>query len=163
MNQTTMMHQISKFFPDYNCYFSPYYGDGYLDFLSRNGILNFTVLGGQFKKRTESYLKENKLAIDYKGENNDYDLVFTCSDLITPKNILDKKVILVQEGMTDPENLAYYLVKYLKFPRWAASTSVTGLSDVYDYFCVASEGYKQLFIKKGVSPDKIKVTGNSEF
>ena len=163
MNQTTMMHQISKFFPDYECCFSPYYGDGYLDFLSRKGVLNFSVLGGQFKRRTENYLRENNLEIDYKGERNNYDLVYTCSDLITPKNILDKKVILVQEGMTDPENLAYYLVKYLKLPRWAASTSVTGLSDAYQYFCVASEGYKELFINKGVNPDKIRVTGIPNF
>ncbi len=163
MNQTTMMHQISKFYKGYDCYFSPYYGDGYIDYFSRKGILDFSVLGGQFRMRTENYLRANKLQIDYKAQRNNYDLVFTCSDLIVPKNILGKKLVLVQEGMTDPENLAFYLVKYLNFPRWMASTSVTGLSDAYDYFCVASEGYRDLFISKGINEEKIRVTGIPNF
>jgi len=73
-------------------------------------------------------------------------------------------VILVQEGMTDPENFAYHLVKVFPFlPRWIASTSTTGLSDLYDVFCVASEGYRDLFIRKGVRPEKIRVTGIPNF
>ena len=65
--------------------------------------------------------------------------------------------------MTDPENFMYYLVKGLGLPRWMASTSTTGLSDYYDKFCVASEGYKNLFIRKGVLPEKIVVTGIPNF
>jgi len=65
--------------------------------------------------------------------------------------------------MTDPENFMYYLVKGTGLPRWLASTSTTGLSDCYDKFCVASEGYKDLFIKKGVNPKKIAVTGIPNF
>ncbi|MEM7799655.1 MAG: hypothetical protein AAF633_10740 [Chloroflexota bacterium] len=38
-----------------------------------------------------------------------------------------------------------------------------GLSDLYDYFCVASEGYKDLFIEKGVKQEKILVTGIPNF
>ena len=49
-----------------------------------------------------------------------YDLVVTCSDLVVPKNIRHGRVVLVQEGMTDPENMAYYLVKYLGLPRYLA-------------------------------------------
>jgi len=59
--------------------------------------------------------------------------------------------------------LIFYMVKYLKLPRWMASTSVTGLSNAYDKFCVASEGYRELFIKKGVYPEKIEVTGIPNF
>jgi hypothetical protein len=59
--------------------------------------------------------------------------------------------------------LGYYLVKYLNFPRWMASTSVTGISNYYDKFCVASEGYRKLFIQKGVNPEKIEVTGIPNF
>jgi len=70
---------------------------------------------------------------------------------------------LVQEGMTDPETLMFHLVKNLKMPRFLASTSVTGLSDCYQLFFVASEGYKNLFIKKGVDPAKIRVTGIPNF
>jgi hypothetical protein len=163
LNQTTMMHKISSHFPSEDCYFTPYYSLGFLKQAGKTGILDFCILGGQFKQRTFDYLEKYNLKVDYEGSANDYDLVYTCSDLIIPKNIRDKKVVLVQEGMTDPENLIYYMVKYLKLPRWIASTSVTGLSKAYDKFCVASEGYKELFIKKGVDPDKIEVTGIPNF
>lgn len=163
LNQTTMMHEISKHFEKDNLYFTPYYGDGYIHLLRRAGILDFSILGGKFFDTTMKYLKENNLKIDYRGLQRKYDLVFTCSDLIFPKNIKDTRVILVQEGMTDPENLMYYLVKHLGFPRYAASTSTTGLSDLYDRFCVASQGYKDHFIKKGIKEEKLVVTGIPNF
>ena len=148
MNQTTMMHKVSKQLPAYESWFSPYYADGFVGKLAQTHLLDFSVLGGQFRERTIQYLKENNLNIDFGGVRNNYDLVFTCSDLVVPENILNTKVILIQEGMTDPENFMYYLVKGLGLPRWLASTSTTGLSDCYDKFCVASEGYKELFIRK---------------
>ncbi len=164
LNQTTMMHQISKYFDDHDCYFTPYYADGIINYAVSKGFLNFSILNGTFRKNTEKYLNDNNLKIDYRGQNNDYDLVYTCADLIYPKNIRDKKVILVQEGMTDPENLMFYLVKYLKLPRWLASTSTMGMSNLYDFFCVASYGYRDFFIKrKSVSPNKIIVTGIPNF
>ena len=165
LNQTTQMHQISKELPEYDAFFTPYYPDGYgyIKFVTKIGLLDFSILGGQAKERTIEYLRENELNLDLNGSSHDYDLVFTCSDLLMQKNIRDKKIILVQEGMTDPENFAFYLVKYLKFPRWIASTSVTGLSNAYDKFCVASAGYRDLFIKKGVDPNKIEVTGIPNF
>lgn len=163
LNQTTMMYQISRYFRDDECWFSAYYGDEFLSFLSRHKALDFTILGGRQRSLTENFFKEKKLNVDYRGVKNNYDMVFTGSDLIIPKNIKDSKIVLVQEGMTDPENIMYYLVKYLKLPRWAASTSTTGMSDEYDIFCVASEGYKEHFINKGADPDKILVTGIPNF
>lgn len=163
LNQTTMMHKIALHFPDDDCFFTSYYSDGFVKILAKTGFLDFCILGGQFKKRTLDYINKYNLNIDSEGSANDYDLVYTCSDLIMPKNILDKKVILVQEGMTDPENLMYFIVKNLKLPRWLASTSTTGLSNSYTKFCVASEGYRKLFIRKGVDPDKIIVTGIPNF
>lgn len=163
LNQTTMMHKISAYLNEHDCYFTPYYSDGFIGSLVKSGFLKFTILGGKFFKDTFDYLTFNELRIDYKGRSHDYDLVFTCSDLIIPENIKNKKVILVQEGMTDPENLMYYAVKYLGLPRFLASTSTTGLSDAYSLFCVASEGYKELFIKKGVKEEKIHVTGIPNF
>ncbi|MDP2365788.1 MAG: hypothetical protein Q8M94_18715, partial [Ignavibacteria bacterium] len=158
MNQTTIMHQIALNMPEFDHYFTTYYADGYVGFLARNEMLNYTILGGEFRKRTMDYLTANSLLLDIEGKIGGYDLVFTCSDLIIPKNIRGCKIILVQEGMTDPENFAYYMVKYLHFPRWL-STASTGLSDYYQLFCVASEKYKKLFIKKGINPDKLVVTG----
>lgn len=164
LNQTSMMHQISRHFQDYDCCFTPYYADGFINYVVSKGYLNFSILNGPFRRATERYLKDNNLEIDYRGLRHDYDLVYTCADLIYPKNIRNRKVILVQEGMTDPENLMFYLVKYLNLPRWLASTSTMGMSHLYDIFCVASNGYKDFFIKrKGVKPEKIIVTGIPNF
>ena len=164
INQTTQMHQIAQYLPEYDHFYSPYYTDGFMETLRNKGLLENTILGEKLRNRCLAYLKLNDLNIDLCGEQKDYDLVLTCSDLIIQKNILDKKVILVQEGMTDPENIMYHIAKRVKsVPRWIASTATTGLSDQYDYFCVASEGYRDLFIRKGVKPEKIKVTGIPNF
>lgn len=163
LNQTTMMHQIASHFEEYDCWFTPYYADGFINTLANKGWLNFTILGGKFRQKTEAYLKTHHLNIDYRGEKHDYALVFTCQDLIVPKNVRNKKLVLIQEGMTDPENIFFHLAKYARFPRWLAGTSATGISNLYDLFFVASEGYRELFIKKGADPDKIKVTGIPNF
>lgn len=163
LNQTTQMHKISLELPEYEAWFTPYYADGFLKFLTRIGILDFTILGGVFKKRTIAYLKKHNLKLDYEGKLNNYDLVFTCQDLIIPQNIRQSKIVLVQEGMVDPETFWSKLVRKLHLPRWAASTSLTGQSDQYDIFCIASEGFRELFIKKGLKPEKLKVTGIPNF
>lgn len=163
INQTTMMHKISKHLTDFDCYFTPFYDDGILGYFAEKGLLEFTILGNKLRKKAENYLISNRLNIDPEKRNDDYDLIFTCSDLIIPNNIKSDKVILIQEGMTDPENLMYYIVKYLGLPKYLASTSTTGLSDAYKLFFVASEGYRDLFIKKGVNPEKIVVTGIPNF
>ncbi len=163
LNQTTQMYQIARHLTDFDCYFTPYYGDGFVKALTRNGLLDFTILGGPFRQTTERYLQEHSCPINYEGRTNNYDLVLTCSDLIIQKNVRKKKIVLVQEGMTDPENIAYHLVRRLGLPRYLASTSTTGLSHVYHKFCVASEGYRDLFVKKGVRPEKIAVTGIPNF
>jgi len=163
LNQTTMMHQISQHFGDCDCFFSAFYATGAIDFLVQKGMLDFTILGGRFREWTENYLKENQLSTDYQGRNHKYDLVFTCQDLIIPKNIRKSKIVLVQEGMTEPENLMYHMVKFFSLPRWLANTSMTGLSDRYDLFFVASDGYRDLFISKGIDSSKIRVTGIPNF
>ncbi len=142
-----------------DCYFTPHYADGIIDQLSNTKLLSGTILGRKLRASTLDYLNKHELKLDLHGKENNYDLVLTCSDLIIPKNIRSKSIILVQEGMTDPENFASHLVKQLKLPRWIASTSITGLSHAYSKFCVASEGYKKHFTKKGVDPEKIVVTG----
>lgn len=163
INQTTQLHKISEHLSEYDCYFTPFYASGYLRFLTKIGILDFTIMGGKFKNDTIAYLNEHRLKLDFEGKNNDYDLVFTSQDLIVPKNIRNKKLILVQEGMTDPESFLFKIVKTFRLPRWLASTSMTGLSDYYTLFCVASEGYRELFSSKGIKAEKIRVTGIPNF
>lgn len=166
VNQTSICHKIAKHLPNnYNCYFTPYYTDHPLakKFLTAK-LLDFTAMGGRFRRQTEAYLEKHHLPVDYGGRLNNYDLVVTTSDLLIQNNICGKKIILVQEGMTDPNNLLTGLVMQLHLPPWLAlNTSAFGLSDAYDYFCVASQGYKELFIRKGVKPEKIVVTGIPNF
>jgi hypothetical protein len=166
VNQTSICHEIARQLPaNYCCYFTPYYTDQPVaKTMLAAGLLDFTALGGKFRQQTESYLETNGLSVDYGGRLHDYDLVITTSDLLIQNNIRDKKIILVQEGMTDPDNLLTLLIGRLRLPPWLAlNTSAFGLSDAYDYICVASHGYKQLFISKGVNPDKIIVTGIPNF
>ncbi len=154
LNQTTMMHKISQHFEDCDCYFTPYYSTGMIGHLVRMGLLSNTILGGRFRQLTERYLKQHNLKVDYKGRQHDYDLVFTSQDLIIPSNIRNKRIALVQEGMTEPETLIYHLVKLFSLPRWMGSTAMTGLSDRYDLFFVASEGYRDLLFQKGSTPKR---------
>jgi hypothetical protein len=165
MNQTTQMHQISGHLPEYEHTFSPYYCDGPVEILRRHGLIEYTIAGNKLAGRCRSYLQSHGLPIDFQGKKGPYDLVLTGSDLFLPKNIRASKIVLVQEGMTDPESIMFHLVKRLRFlPLWlAVGTSTTGLSDAYRAFCVASEGYRDLFIRKGVRPEKIVVTGIPNF
>lgn len=163
LNQTTMMHKIAKELPDCDNYFTPFYASGLLWLMTKLKMLEFTIMGGEFKKKTIEYIKNNNLKLDLEGKQNNYDLVITCQDLVIPKNIKKFKTILVQEGMTDPIDWRYHVTRFLGLPRWCASTSMTGLSHQYDYFCVASEGFRDQFISRGVNPDKIKITGIPNF
>ncbi len=164
MNQTTMMVKIARHVLGvYDCWFTPYYTDGYIRVLEDQYLLEWTVAGNRHKSRAEAYLRSEGLQIDVRGQRNDYDLVLTCSDLVVPKNIVRSKIILVQEGMTDPENATYRLVRSLRLPRYLASTATFGLSHAYDVLCVASEGYRDHFVNKGVDPSRIRVTGIPNF
>jgi hypothetical protein len=164
MNQTTQMHQISGHLPEYEHAFSPYYCDGHIEIFRRLGLIEFTIAGNKLAGRCRAYLQSHGLPIDYQGKNGLYDLVVTCTDLFLPKNIRHNTIVLVQEGATDPESTVFHLVKRFRFlPLWLAGTSTTGLSDGYRAFCVASEGYRDFFIRKGVRPEKIVVTGIPNF
>jgi len=163
INQTTIMHQISKNLPEIDAYFTPYYASGPLWVMTKLRMLEFTIMGGTFKRKTLEYIKTNNLKLDYEGKNDNYDLVFTCQDLIVPRGIKKFKTILVQEGMTDPPDWRYHVTRFLGLGRWCASTSMTGLSHMYDYFCVASEGFREQFIDRGVNPNKIRITGIPNF
>jgi len=163
LNQTTMMHKISMHLEDHTLHFTPYYADGLVRFLAERGLLDNTILGGRHRKDCLHYLETHNLTIDHRGSQDDYDLVLTGSDAIIQKNVKHKRLILIQEGMTEPEKLMFHIVRALKLPRWLANTSVTGISNAFDAFCVASDGYKELFIHKGVQPENIVVTGIPNF
>jgi hypothetical protein len=164
IGQTTQMHQIAQRMIECDCVFSTYYDDGYPETLKRLRLTESTPLGYKLSARTLDYLERHHLPLDQAGGNGPYALVVTCSDLIVPGNIRRYPVVLVQEGITDPEGFWYRAWRrYRWLPRWLAGTAVTGLSDQYSLFCVASEGYKRHFVSKGANPDKIVVTGIPNF
>ncbi len=165
LNQTSQMHRIAEHLPEYDHFYTPYYGNTDFELLKKIGALEYTIGGNKLSARCLHYLHEHELAIDYGGyRNRDVDLVMLCSDLVYPDNIRGKKVVLVQEGMTDPESVLFPVIRRVsRFPRWLAGTSATGLSHGYDRFCVASEGFRELFGARGVDPASLRVTGIPNF
>lgn len=165
LNQTSMLHAVASHLGHHEYAFTPYYLNGMLDRLSRLGWLDFTVagVGGPHRQRSEAFLRRAGVTVDERGVRGRYDLVVTSSDLVIQRNIRDKRIVLVQEGMTDPETFLYHVVRTLRLPRWLASTATTGLSLAYDRFCVASDGYRDLFVRKGAPADRIVVTGIPNF
>ncbi len=164
INQTKQVEQIAAELPDCDHAFTWYYCDGLLEAVRRLRILETTALGSKLRARCIAYLQERYLPLDLGGKVGDYDLAVTCSDLAVPRNLRGRPILLVQEGMTDPEDVIFWLVKTLKLPPWiTATSSATGLSHAYDRFCVASAGYRDLFVRKGILSEKIVVTGIPNF
>ncbi len=164
INQTTQMQQIASELPEHEHAFSPYFGNLDFEAALRLGALESTIGGHKLRERCFDHLRAHDLPIDDRGARGGYDLVFHCSDLLTPDLVRRVPSILVQEGMTDPESVLFPLVKRVRaLPGWLAGTSATGLSDSYDRFCVASPGYRDLFASRGVRPEKMVVTGIPNF
>jgi hypothetical protein len=164
INQTKQMHQIAAELGSIEAWYSPYYCDVPLDFLRRAGILNFTILGAPWRRDCMEYLERHELRVDLNGVQGPYDLVLTCSDVIVPRNVRSQRLLLVQEGMTDPLRFWYWMRRLLPFlPLWSAGTANTGLSGLYDRFCVASPGYRDLFVSRGANAERIVVTGIPNF
>ncbi len=166
VNQTRQMHQIARALPDFEAFYTSYYADGFVEHCRRLGLIDFTILGWPWRRKCIRYLRQHGLPMDHEGSRlgNDYDLVVTSSDVLMPENIRGKRVVAVQEGITDPERFWFWLRRFLPFvPRWAAGTAWTGTSNLYDKFCVASEGYRDHFIAKGADADRIVVTGIPNF
>lgn len=164
INQTTQLHQVARCLPEHKCLFTPYYGDRIETAFAQLGWAEGTITGYTHRDRCIQYLQDNRLTVDLYGMGQGYDLVVSCSDLIVQRNIRSYPIVLIQEGMTDPEGFAFHLIKRMGFlPRWLASTSMTGTSNLYDRFCVASQGYRDVFIRKGARPDRLVVTGIPNF
>ncbi len=165
-NQTTQMHQIaSHLMADYDCWFSQFYSDTPLiNWGVRQGLLDFTIMGRQFRAKAEAYFAEHNLQVDFQAKKHEYDLVVMCSDLLMPHNVRATRSVWVQEGMIDPVNYLAQVVKALKLPRyWSVGTSLNGSSNMCDAYCVASEGYKEFFTTMGTEPYKQFVTGMPNF
>jgi hypothetical protein len=165
LNQTTQMHQVARELDECDASFSPYYGDKVLRRMRELGLVEFSIGGNRLRARCLEYLLGHGLNVDLDGARGGYDLVFTCSDVVVPSNVLGRPLVLVQEGITDPENSLFPLVRRFpkQVPRWLAGTAATGLSGLYDRFCVASEGYRDHFVSRGAPRERVVVTGMPNF
>ncbi len=163
IHQTQIMQAVGKHLGDYDCFYTPFYCNGVLNWIGSRGLLDFSVMFGPLRRKTEDYLRGAGLPVDDRGERNHYDLVVTCTDILIQQNVLGKDLVLVQEGITEREGRLYHLVKRFGWPRFWANTAAFGISGAYRAFCVASEGYRDLFVRKGAPPEKIVVTGIPNF
>ena len=162
-NQTTQMHQVASHLPDYDCYFSQLYSNSpVVKMAVKKGLLDTTILAGEFKKKATAYLQEHNLRNDYASQvyNNTYDMAVLCSDLIVTKKLKALKTVWVQEGMTDPLTNRAKIIRRLNLPGYlAGNTSLNGTSNICDIYCAASQGYKEQFVRLGTDASKIFVTG----
>lgn len=166
INQTTQLEAISKHLAGVDCWFSPFYGGGFMHFSRAMGILETTIAGRKLGDRCLEYLTEHGLQVDYRGtRNHPYDLYVLSTDVVVPPNAVGRPTILVQEGIMDPEGILFEVVRRLPrvVPRWLCGTSATGLSGKFDRFCVASSGYLEYFAARGVPRTKMVVTGIPNF
>jgi hypothetical protein len=167
LNQTSQMHQVAAELPEYDCFFSQLYSKNlFIRPVVRMGILDKTILGGEFKRKSDAYLNQHGLANDYARSvyDNQYDLAVLCSDLYVPRGLRSLKTVWIQEGMTDPVTMWARWTRRLGLPAyWAANTAYNGCSNICDIYCAASEGYRQQFIRLGTEPGRIFVTGIPNF
>lgn len=111
--EALLMYAISKELTMYDCFFSTYYADGWLDILARNGFLERTMLSRKTLSVVEKILVDKGLHIDYRGLNHLYDLVILPKTAIIPKNIYDKKIILIENPFRETKPLSHLLSKYI--------------------------------------------------
>ena len=70
-NQTSQMHQIASQLSDYDCYFSQLYSKHpVVRLVQRTGLLDTTILAGEFKRKGDAYLDKHQLpALGIEDEN----------------------------------------------------------------------------------------------
>jgi hypothetical protein len=164
LNQTTQLHDVARQLPESDGFFTPYYGDWPVETLRKLNLIETSIGGNKRRGWCLDYLRSHGLPIDVGGEAGGYDLVVTCTDLVVPSNIRSSKIVLLQEGILDPWGWEARVCTAVRFlPRWCAGTALNGMSFAYDRFCVASQGYKEEFIRRGVDPAKLVVTGIPNF
>lgn len=164
INQTRMLDVVARELPGYDHFFTPYYADGLAKLCTERGWAEMSIAGRKRRGWCLEWLRARGLPVDLDGARGGYDLVVTSSDVIVPRNVRGFPLVAVQEGILDPERVGYWLCKTLPFlPRWVAGTALTGQSGLFDFFCAASEGYRDHFVSRGADPARVVVTGIPNF
>jgi len=160
LNQTRQLHAVARELREVRAFFTPYYGDNTVELMRRLHLIELTIGGNKRRGWCFDYLRREGLDVDVNGKNGPYDLVVTCTDMVVPKNVRDQPLVVVQEGILDPDGWVAAACRAVPFlPRWFAGTALTGESFLYDRFCVASEGYRERLLAHGAEPQEVVVTG----
>jgi len=158
------MDAVARELPDWEPWFTPFYGDLLEDFLSATRLAEMSIAGEKRSRWCLDYLRDRGRNIDLQGRRGGYDIVVACTDLIVPRNIRGVPLVIVQEGIVDPYGFFARLCKRFRWlPRWGAGTALTGQSGLFDRFCVASEGFWDFFVARGADPARVVVTGIPNF
>lgn len=164
VNQTSQLDQVARELGPHSACFTPYYTGPGLAWARRLGLLEGTIGGNKRRRRCLEYLHDRGRAVDLDGARGGYDLVVTSSDVVIQPNIAGYPVVAVQEGILDPHTFLVEWIRRVPFlPRWLAGTAATGLSGAYRRFCVASEGYRDHFVRMGADPARVVATGIPNF
>ncbi|HVS96687.1 MAG TPA: hypothetical protein VHE54_09370 [Puia sp.] len=162
-NQASQMYQIASLLPDCECSFSQLYSKHpVIKAVTRTGLLDTTILAGEFRRKGDAFLERHRLRNDYARcvYHHQYDLAVLCTDLLVTKELRRMKTIWVQEGMTDPVTVWGKLTWRLGLPGYfAGNTAFNGGSNICDVYCAASDGYREQFAAYGTDRRKIVVTG----
>jgi len=155
---TTILKHVADELKDWDCWFTPiFYNDDI--------VVKIAKIFGVFKRALESQKKTIEkmhqlcVNIDFEAKQT-YDIIVLGNDFYIPEklNRFQPKV-LVQEGWLWPYGIKRWLVANTFLPVIFAGASGSGLSKSYEFYCVASDKYKELGIKSGIPKEKIKVTG----
>ena len=163
INQTTQLHVVATQLPECQAFFTPFYSQGIIDLAARAGVLENTILGRRQTAACLAYLRKHELSIDHHGRTGHYDLVVTCTDLLIPANVTGAPLLVVQEGMLDTETLWSHCVDRLNLPPYLCGTTLTGVHGRYTQLCVASEGFRDLLVRRGAPAARLRVTGIPNF
>jgi hypothetical protein len=164
LNQTTQLHAVAKAMRDVRARFTPFYSNAAVTAMRHLGLIENTIGGNRLRARCLRYLTRHRLTLDLDGAQGNYDLVVSCTDVALPHNVGNTPIVIVQEGILDPPGLGWALVRRFRLlPLWLAGTAASGLSGKYERFCVASHGYRELFVRRGAAPDRVVVTGIPNF
>jgi len=164
-NQTGQMQQIARALPEVEAWFTPYYSDWpHHVALVKLGLLEQSINGHKRRGICADELNAHGLRIDLGAEHNDYDLWVCPNDAALPYGLARTPMVLVQEGIMEQPNWRTWVWRNTRLmPRPLATTAVFGLTQRYERFCVASEGYRKQFLAEGIPPGKLVVTGIPNF
>jgi hypothetical protein len=163
INQTTQLHAVATQLRECQAFFTPFYSQGIAQMTARTGILDSTILGRRVTATCTRYLREHRLSIDHHGRAGHYDLIVTCTDLLIPANVTGTPLLVVQEGMLDTETLWSHCVDRSNLPPYLCGTTLTGVRGRYTRLCVASDGFRDLLVRRGAPAERLRVTGIPNF